>query len=207
MEKCKDQAELDAAIKRGDTEVELIGNGYFSLSVSIKLWARESSQPHIVAWESSQPHIVAWGSSQPHVVARESSQPHIVARESSQPHIEAWAYAQLSIRGPVVVKAAKTVSIIVHGTLAKITGGRVQTVIVKTAAQWCAYYGATVKSGVATIYKGVNEKFDSPKGFNYSPGSKGEAADWDGGKAECGGGLHFSPTPRHTLEFNASANL
>lgn len=32
-----------------------------------------------------------------------------------------------------------------------------------------------------------------------------EAPDWDGGHAECGGGLHFSPHPALALEFDSSA--
>lgn len=41
--------------------------------------------------------------------------------------------------------------------------------------------------------------------MNHAPGSKPEAPDWDDGKAECGGGLHFSPHPVMALEFNSKA--
>ena len=43
------------------------------------------------------------------------------------------------------------------------------------------------------------------KRISYKPGTKPKAPDWDGGGAECGGGLHFSPSPHHALEFNPEA--
>ena len=42
-------------------------------------------------------------------------------------------------------------------------------------------------------------------GFDYSPGSKLGAPDWRDDN-ECGGGLHFGPTPRHAREYNLTAN-
>lgn len=41
--------------------------------------------------------------------------------------------------------------------------------------------------------------------MNYTPGTSPTAPDWDGGEAECGGGLHFSPAPAMTLEFHSKA--
>jgi hypothetical protein len=83
---------------------------------------------------------------------------------------------------------------------------------IETALDWCAYYGVAITNGVAVLYKAVNEDFtskwrsnDLPNGVSYLPGSKPEALDWDGGKAECGGGLHFSPSPSSALAFHAGA--
>jgi hypothetical protein len=56
-----------------------------------------------------------------------------------------------------------------------------------------------------TLFKAVGDNFISPKGGNYTPGTIPSAPDWDGGKIECGGGLHFSPAPRMARVFNDSA--
>ena len=168
--------------------------------------AYESSQPHVVAYESSQPHVEAYGSSQPHVVAYGSSKPHVVARESSKPHVVAKGTVQLSIRGSMSVVAAATVAICILGGTPKIKGGGFITrVDISTPAKWCDYYGVVHDQGYALLYKGVRENFNSQRGFNYNPGTTLEAPDWDGGKEECGGGLHFSPYPAMTIEFDNNA--
>ena len=41
----------------------------------------------------------------------------------------------------------------------------------------------------------MDNYFISVRGFAYIPGTTPEAPDWDGGKAECGGGLHFCALP------------
>ena len=172
--------------------------------------ARESSQPRVEARESSQPRVEAWGSSQPRVEARESSQPRVEARESSQPRVEAWGssqprveawgYAQLSAKGAVTGTAAATVAVCVEGA-AKINGGHQTVVRRSTPEEWCAYYGVSVTDGVALVYKGVLDTWRSPHGADYTPGTVPVALDWDGGRRECGAGLHFSPTPRMTHAF------
>jgi hypothetical protein len=225
--KVTNQAELDAAIAAGHTP-EIDGDGYYRIHSGNPRIVVVRGQPHVVAWESSQPHVEAWGSSQPHVVARESSQPHVVAWGSSQPHVEAWGssqphveawgssqphveaagYVQLSLRGAVTGKAGKDVAVLKHGTKVKLKGGKHTQVVVKTARQWCDYYGVRVKDGVATLYKGLAEDFTaSPThgSFLYKPGTKPVAPDWDGGNQECGRGLHFSPHPKMTLEFRSDA--
>ncbi len=168
--------------------------------------ARESSQPHVVARESSQPHVVARESSQPHVEARESSQPHVEAWESSQPHVEAWGYVQLSLAGAVIAKAVATVAVLIRGTKAKVRGGKQTRIKLKTAADWCGFYGVPIKRGIAVLFKAVRDDFKtSQHGFLYQPGTTPSAPDWDGGKQECGGGLHFSPSPNAAREFDGGA--
>jgi hypothetical protein len=121
--------------------------------------------------------VEAWGSA--HVVARESA--HVVASRFVAVH------KQPSHTGPI-------------------TGGVVIAVeIPKTAEDWCAYYGATVTNGVAVLYKGVADDYRSGHGFLYTPGTMPEAPDWDGGRNECGGGLHFCATPGATLQFMSLA--
>jgi hypothetical protein len=188
--------------------------------------AWESSQPHVVAWESSQPHVEARDSSRPLVVARESSRPLVVAWESSQPQVEAWGssqpiveardssqphvvargYVMLSLHGSgIVAKCIKTVYTLITSGTPKVTGGIIRKVLIKTALDWCNYYGVEVKDGVAVVYKALNDDFTSSHGTSYAPGTKPVADDWDKGKAECGGGLHFSPSPAAALGFHGTA--
>jgi hypothetical protein len=87
----------------------------------------------------------------------------------------------------------------------KISGALIlETPEIKTGADWCDYYGVTVKRGIATLYKAVGGNFESSyrTEFLYTPGTKPSAPDWDGGQAECGGGLHFSPSPGLALQFS-----
>lgn len=122
-----------------------------------------------------------------------------------KPHVEAWGSSQLSLRGNVVGKAGRNVSVLKHGTKVKLKGGKQTTVVIKTARPWCDYYGVKVEKGVAILFKGLNAELVGRNGFSYAIGTMPIAPDWDGGKQECGGGLHFSPHPRMTLEFNESA--
>jgi hypothetical protein len=109
---------------------------------------------------------------------------------------------QLSIHGAVQVVATALVAIAIHGCGASVTGGN-QTIAPKidTAERWCEHYGVKIEGDRAILYKGLKEDFTSPHGMSYSPGSIPVATDWDGGKKECGGGLHFSPHPVMTEEF------
>ena len=90
---------------------------------------------------------------------------------------------------------------------AKIRGGVVirPKFTTTTAAKWCAEHHVKVVRGVATVYKAVGEDFKSARGADYSPGTVPVAGDWDGGKSECGGGLHFSPHPMDAILFDEDA--
>jgi len=178
---------------------------------SSRVEARESSR--VVAWESSS--VVAWESSS--VVARESSR--VEARESSRvvawesSSVVAWGsssvvargYSTLQVHKPgVSAKASATVFVnLWHG--ATCDGGRQQEVSLATPLDWCEFYGARVEDGCAIVYKAVGEGYMSERGGGvcYAPGTMPSDPEWDGRKRECsrGGGLNFSPTPRHTHRF------
>jgi len=204
---CTTQAEIEAALAAGNIPL-LIGDGWFTIrSGAPKLVARESSRPHVVAQESSRPHVEAWGSSQPHVVAWGSSQPHVEAWESSQPHVVAWAYTQLSVSGGVIVQASENVAVLTRGDEPNVTGGKVTRWKWQADARWwCDYYGVPVRDdGTVILFKAVRQDFRSEMGEDYSPGLVPRASDWDGGEAECGGGLHFCPHPALALTFDTKA--
>jgi hypothetical protein len=175
-----------------------------------------------VAWERARrglgsAHVVARESA--HVEARGAARrglgsAHVVARESA--HVEAWGSAHVEATGAafvrafqtsqVTVKPAAAVIVMRHATTTQVAGGTIIDVPpVTTAAAWCDYYGVDVTDGIATVFKGVDDHFNSPHGANYAPGTVPIAADWDGGRAECGGGFHFSPRPASTKDFNSAA--
>jgi len=94
------------------------------------------------------------------------------------------------------------VAIVVVAGKPDITGGGfIQRVDRSTPAAWCEYYGVEVHADVAILFKGVRKDYTSPRGTSYAPGTVPEAPDWDGMARECGGGLHYSPSPGHTKEF------
>ena len=111
----------------------------------------------------------------------------------------------LSVRGSVVAECDPTVSVLIEGG-AMVSGGK-QTRFeqASTAAEWCDLYGVKPTNGVVTLYKAVSDSYESSKGFYYKPGSTPTAPDWDGGKQECGCGLHFVPRPAMGLRYNNSA--
>ena len=191
------QAELTANLD-SEQVLEIVAAGVFAISIY------GTAAPHIIVNGAAELTVEAWGSSQPRVVARGSSQPRVVAWESSQPRVVARGYAQLSVFGCVLAQCAQTVSVLIEGG-AKVEGGQQVFVKKTTPQEWCDYYGVSVSGEVATLYKAVSADGESPRGTDYSPGLIPTAPDWDGYVRECGGGLHFSPTPMMAMEFYIDA--
>jgi len=130
------------------------------------------------------------------------------SRESSQPHVEASGHCQISARGRVKIKASAMDAVLAMGLLVEVDGGGfVNRVDIRTGQDWCEYYGVEVQDGCAVLFKGLDSEFRAQQqNFLYQPGETQCAPDWDPDpERECGGGLHFSPSPRHTLRFNAGA--
>jgi len=84
-------------------------------------------------------------------------------------------------------------------------GAIVRVPEIHTPEEWCEFYGAEIKDGLAILHKAVRKDFRSSHDFLYEPGTTPAAPDWDGGQAECGGGLHFCATPHHGLHFDPQA--
>lgn len=68
-----------------------------------------------------------------------------------------------------------------------------------------SYHGVDVADGIATVFKAVRHDYRSAHGLAYVPGTTPIAPDWDGGKEECGGGLHFSPSAAGAKGFDDEA--
>jgi hypothetical protein len=115
------------------------------------------------------------------------------------------AYDQSTVRADdqSTVTAGKGVAVHLHSASVNLSGGVVldHTKLADlTAKEWCDYYGVEVKRGIATLFKAVNNKWTTSRGFDYSPGSKPSCGDFNDTDS-CGGGLHFGPTPWHAKAY------
>ena len=176
------------AVLRDSSHAELRDSSHAELwnSSRAELW----NSSHAALWNSSRAEL--WNSS--HAALRDSS--HAELRNSS--HAELWDSSRAG--------ASRYAALHIHGSDAKAKGGvQIKVPISKTARDWCAFYGVTVEAGLAILFKAVRDDFRSAHGTLYAPGSTPKADDWDGGKAECGGGLHFSFHPQAAKEFDSCA--
>jgi hypothetical protein len=108
----------------------------------------------------------------------------------------------LAVRGKCKVTATAEVLIRIDGGDPEVSGGVVYRVpLILSPGDWCERYDVPVEDGVAVLYKCVSDDFKSNRGGDYTPGTTPIAPDWDGGKKECGGGLHFCPTPGHARGY------
>ena len=124
--------------------------------------------------------------------------------------VEAWGNVFVRLFAALKVKVSASCVVMIHGQAKSLIGGkRVKATKPATAKAWCDQYGVAHKGGVATLYKAVDDDYSTDrarsKGIFYRPGEAPVAPDWDDGKEECGGGLHFSPHPEMALEFNTGA--
>ncbi len=186
------QAQLDKALAKtnngADELIVCVGGGRFVARGNSSVVARGNSS--VVAWENSS--VEARGNSS--VEARGNSS--VVAWENS--FTRAFGYGS--------VKAGSHAIVMRHSAENKISGGQIlEAHKPKTGQEWCDFYGVTVEDGVAILFKAVGASFATRNGVAYVPGTEPSAPDWDGGKAECGGGLHFSPHPKMAREFNRGA--
>jgi len=226
------QEELEKAIEERFYPV-LCGDGYFEISDISQVTARDNSR--VTALDSSR--VTALGNSQvtardnsrvtalgnsrvralcsSRVTALDSSQ--VTALDSSQvralcsSRVTALDSSQVTALDSSQVTASKYVAVTVDPAhCGKVTGGvQIKPPPIKTADEWCDFYGVPVKRGVAILFKAVDDDYSTENARNaeifYKPGEQPFAKDWDGGEEECGGGLHFSPTPYHALGFSSDA--
>jgi len=158
-------------------------------------------------WAHDSASVWAYGSATVRAHDSATVWAHNLAAVWAHDSASVWAY------GLATVVAARFVAVTIgptrYGT-PTVTGG-VQIVIPAhmTAQEWCEYHGVEVADGVATLYKAVDDDYSTDNarraGITYTPGTQPSAPDWDGGKAECGAGLHFCPTPWHARRFNEQA--
>jgi uncharacterized protein (DUF1330 family) len=180
----------------GSSQVTACDSSRVTAYGSSQVKVRDSSR--VTAYGSSQ--VTAYNSSQ--VKAYGSSQ--VKVRDSSR--VTAYNSSQVKAYGSSRVTATKFVAITRHGDQCNVVGGVLIAIPkIATAKEWCEFYDVEVVEGVAVLFKAVGDDYHSPKRGNYTPGTVPVADDWDGGKKECGGGLHFSPRPFMAFAFHPSA--
>jgi hypothetical protein len=174
----RSQEEFEKALTNKADEIEINGDFEGTLTYSPWLYVMENSQPHVVAWANSQPHVEASGNT------------------------------MLRLTGKLSATARDTCVIYLHNGATCKGGNQFIAKPIKTAADWLDFYGVKVTRGIAILYKGVDEDFSTRNARRvdifYKPGLAPSAPDWDP-EPECGGGLHFSPAPSSTLQFNSDA--
>ena len=104
------------------------------------------------------------------------------------------------------VTASPYVAIHRFGTSAKVRGGvLMQVPRITDPAIWCEFYGLIPKRGLVTLFKAVTEDYHSSYGFDYTPGTKPEAPDFDPAPRDCGKGLHGCVAPVIALSYMPDA--
>ena len=118
------------------------------------------------------------------------------------------AYGSATVRayGSATVRATSRVAVHLHTGRATIAGGVLidHTGEPSAPAAWCAWHDVTVTDGIATLYKAVDDAWTTCRGTDYTPGTLPVCGDWRD-DSECGGGLHFSPTPAEALAYHPEA--
>ncbi len=141
----------------------------------------------------AQWQVRAYGSSQ------------VTAYGSSQ--VRAYSSSQVRAYDSSQVRATKDAAVTVDGIDGKqkvIGGVQVHYKAPTSKKAWLDKYGLKT-SGIVILFKAVRKDFKSSHQFLYEPGTSPKAPDWDGGKAECGSGLHFCALPVYALAFNSEA--
>ena len=123
--------------------------------------------------------------------------------------VRTWGSSRVEARGSSSVVAGRWVAVHLWSQRVTLTGDG--HIIDMTAldltdpATWCAYHGITVADGQARLYKAVNDDLATTyyRKTTYLIGGTVAATDWKP-TAQCGNGLHFSPTPRQARSLAAS---
>jgi hypothetical protein len=203
------QKELDAALKAGVDWIEIRSERGVWLEVtasgSSTVTAYGSST--VTAYGSST--VTAYGSST--VTAYDSST--VTAYDSStvtaygSSTVTAYGSSTVTAYDSSTVTASSHTAVHLHSGSVSLHGGVVidhTKIDLEDAAAWAEYHGVDITDGVATVYKAVDDKYTTNRGFDYSPGATPSAPDWKAHRY-CGNGLHFGPTPAHALAYHPEA--
>jgi hypothetical protein len=179
------QAELDKAIKDKIDWIEIRSEA----GVWLEVTAYDSST--VRAYGSSA--VRAYGSSA------------VRAYDSST--VTAYDSSTVTAYDSSTVTASSHTAVHLHSGRVLLKGGVVidhTKIDLDDATTWADYHGVEIIDGVATVYKAVDDKYTTDRGFNYSPGATPSAPDWKAHR-DCGNGLHFGPTPGHALAYHPEA--
>jgi hypothetical protein len=184
-----------------EVNISTWGNSSPSIVVhrgDVMISTREYSHPRVALY-GGRPALTMYDESRPLVdtglnyLGAESVA--LTMMDQSYPILK--GFASFEVIGPhPVVKALG--SVIVKGD----NHPTVQRLTLADPLKWVKFFDLpVVDDEFVYLYKALGVDFrGSYNGFLYQPGTIVEAPDWDP-TIECGGGLHFSPTPRMANHF------
>jgi hypothetical protein len=180
-----------------------------------KIECLDASAPRITSRDRSTSRVVCQGSSSPQVICDDTAKSILECFDTSSPILHCWHRASTEIvakggshprliRGMHHITATPSVRVsILRGDPTIFGTTQIFRVTGDTPEAWCKFWNVPIQEdGTVTLFKALDAGFKATRNyFQYLPGSCPVAPDWDPDR-ECGGGLHFSPTPREALAFN-----
>ncbi|OKI47261.1 DUF7666 domain-containing protein, partial [Micromonospora sp. CB01531] len=132
-------------------------------------------------------------------------------RASGSATVRASGTSSVHAHHDATVTAGSHVAVHLHSGQATVTGGVVIDITqldLSTAAVWCDHHGIPVTDGKAVLYKALGDDLTAGQDYGkptvYAIGETVTCDDW-ADNADCGGGLHFSPTPHMASQYASSA--
>ena len=121
--------------------------------------------------------------------------------------VHAYGSATVHAYDSATVHATSHVAAHLHSATVQIKGGihiKHFDLDLTDPKVWCKYHGVKVVKGVAQVFKAVDSNWTTSRRVDYSPGALPTCLDWNPNN-DCGGGLHFGPTPTHALAYHEGA--
>ena len=202
------QAELDAALASGADYIDIkspagvwldaADTGSATVRATGSATVTATGSATVTAYDSAT--VTATGSAT--VRAYDSA----TVRAYDSATVTAYGSATVRAYDSATVRARPRVAVHLHSGRAHIAGGVLidHTQEPTDPAAWCTWHEVTVTDGTATLYKAVNSKWTTSRGTDYSPGTLPTCDDWID-DSECGGGLHFSPSPMEASAYYPEA--
>ncbi|WP_244933060.1 DUF7666 domain-containing protein [Micromonospora tulbaghiae] len=110
------------------------------------------------------------------------------------------------------VTAGSHTAVHLHSGQATVTGGvliDLTQLDLANPAAWCDHHGVTVTDGTAVLYKALGDDLTAGQEYGkptvYTVGQTVTCDDWSDTN-DCGGGLHFSPTPHQASQYHYDAS-
>lgn len=121
-------------------------------------------------------------------------------------YFELSGSAQVRAYDSAQVTASKFVAVTASGQHVNVKGGvLIELPRIESPKDWLDFYGLVPRRGVVTLYKAVTAEFRSGYGWDYTPGTKPEAPDFDPAPRDCGAGLHGCVLPVIALGYMQDA--